>query len=188
MNVSRDLVARAREELVEFDPRDARAAASKDQIVRALDMLPAPLDEHADLTHVTGSAVVVGRRGVVLLVHRRLGRWMQPGGHLEPGESPADGAVRESIEETGLAVRHPDGGAMLVHVDVHEAARGHVHLDLRYLLVAPDDDPAPPAGESQQVQWFSWEDADGLADESLRGALATAHERATALGFDTASP
>jgi 8-oxo-dGTP pyrophosphatase MutT (NUDIX family) len=174
-------VERVRRELIAFDARDERAARSREQVLAALDTLPTPFDERADLVHVTGSAVVVGRRGVVLLVHRRLGTWMQPGGHIEAGEAPCDGAVRESIEETGLVVRHPDGGPVLVHVDVHEAANHHVHLDLRYLLLAPDEEPNPPAGESQQVRWFSWDDAADVGDESLRGALAAARPLAAAL-------
>ena len=46
---------------------------------------------------------------------------------------------------------HPPGGPRLIHVDVHDAAHGHTHLDLRYLLVAPDRDPAPPPGESPEA-------------------------------------
>ena len=68
-----------------------------------------------------------------------------------------------------------------MHVDVHDAPRGHLHLDLRYLLLAPDDEPAPAPGESQEARWFSWAEADEVADESLRNALRAA-ARATAQG------
>jgi hypothetical protein len=57
---------------------------------------------------------------------------------------------------------------------VHPAARGHVHLDLRYLLSASDEDPAPAPGESQEVAWFSWEEAARRADAALAGALVAA--------------
>ena len=123
---------------------------------------------------MTASAIVVGSRGTVLHVHRRTGTWLQPGGHIDPGEAPTDAALRETLEETGLAVRHPDTGPCLIHVDVHDAPRGHVHLDLRYLLLAPDDDPAPAPGESQEARWFSWDEAEAVADESLRNALRAA--------------
>ena len=63
---------------------------------------------------------------------------------------------------------------MLLHVDVHEAAEGHVHLDIRYLLVGPDRNPAPPPEESQEVSWFTWDEADALADDALGGALRSA--------------
>ncbi len=124
--------------------------------------------------HVTGSAVVAGRRGIVLHMHKRLHRWLQPGGHLEPGEGPWDAALRESQEETGLVLAHPVGGPRLLHVDVHDGAKGHTHLDLRYLLVAPDRDPAPPPGESPEARWFGWDEAGAVADEALLGALRAA--------------
>lgn len=148
-----------------------REEASKELFLDELDRLERPCDESADRVHVTASAVVVGRRGTVLHLHRRLGRWMQPGGHIDPGESPADAALREAEEETGLALAHPAGGPRLVHLDVHPAAEGHTHLDLRYLLVGPDDDPAPPPGESPHVRWYDWDEASEVADESLQGAL-----------------
>ena len=140
-------------------------------ILDALARLPHPFDRHADLTHVTASAIVVGPRGVLLHRHRRLHRWLQPGGHLEPSESPSAAALREGEEESGVELRHPSGGPVLIHVDVHGAADDHVHLDIRYLLTGSDADPAPPPGESQEVGWFSWEDAADRADEALAGAL-----------------
>jgi 8-oxo-dGTP pyrophosphatase MutT (NUDIX family) len=159
-------------------PADEREIDARERFLAELERLPFPFSEHADPTHVTASAIVVGARGTVLHVHRRIGLWLQPGGHIEAGEAPWDAAARESVEETGLRVNHPDGEPALVHVDVHDAPRGHLHLDLRYLLLAPDDNPAPAPGESQQARWFSWDEADDVADESLRNALRSARGRA----------
>jgi 8-oxo-dGTP pyrophosphatase MutT (NUDIX family) len=158
-------------------PADDRETHARARFLADLERLPFPFSEDADPTHVTASAIVVGSRGTVLHVHRRTGAWLQPGGHIEPREIPTDAAVRETVEETGLAARHPDRGPRLIHVDVHAAPRGHVHLDLRYLLLAPDDDPAPAPGESQVARWFSWDEADAVADESLRNALRAARAR-----------
>ena len=169
-----DRVDRVRTALRHHRPVDDRERLSVAIMDVELGRLPAPFDEEADLTHVTASAIVVGHRGVVLHRHRRLRRWLQPGGHIEAGESPADAAVRETAEETGLAVAHFGDQPVLVHVDVHRSARNHVHLDLRYLMVAPADDPAPPPGESQEVAWFTWPEAERLADDALAGALRTA--------------
>lgn len=161
-------------DLLGHAPGDDREARSISTILEALAVLPRPFDRNADLTHVTASAVVAGRRGVLLHRHRRLRRWLQPGGHLEEAEAPSTGALRESEEETGLELHHPADGPVLVHVDVHAAADHHVHLDIRYLLSGPDGDPAPPPGESQEVRWFSWEDAADQADDALVGALRSA--------------
>ena len=168
-------VERIRAAIEAHQPGDDREAASRATFLAGLDSLERPFDEHADLTHVTGSGIVVGPRGVILHKHRRLKMWMQPGGHIEPGETPADAALRESGEETGLSLSHPPGGPEMVHVDVHPAANGHVHLDVRYLMFAPDQDPAPPPNESQEVAWFSWREAVEMADDSLLGALRAAH-------------
>jgi 8-oxo-dGTP pyrophosphatase MutT (NUDIX family) len=160
--------------LVPGDDREVRAQA---QIVADLERLERPFDERAGCEHVTGSAVVVGTRGTVLHMHKRLHRWLQPGGHVNRGEGPGDAALRESREETGLEVAHPVGGPRLIHVDVHAAAKGHTHLDLRYLLVAGDRDPVPPAGESPQARWFDWQEATALADPALVGALHAARRQ-----------
>jgi len=154
-------------------PADARERAAKKRFLAELDRLTAPFDRDADPVHVTASAVVAGPRGTVLHLHRRLGRWLQPGGHVDAGEVPAQAAVRETVEETGLEVTHPAGGPVLCHLDVHPAG-GHVHLDLRFLLVAPDATPKPSPRESPEVRWFSWDEAAALADEALAGGLRAA--------------
>lgn len=151
-------------------PVDAREAASIERFTAELARLERPFDEHADPVHVTASAIVVGPRGTVLHRHKRLGLWLQPGGHVEPGEHPADAALREVAEETGLRGVHPAEGPRLVHVDVHDGGRGHTHLDLRFLTHA-DGEPAPPDGESPDVRWFAWDEAIALADPGLVGAL-----------------
>ncbi len=155
-------------------PADEREELSRSIILAELVRLDDPLDEAADLTHVTASAIVVGPGGVVLHRHRRLHRWLQPGGHVEAGEMPSDAALREVAEETGIPGAHPRSGPTLVHVDVHTAARSHVHLDLRYLVLAPDVPPSPGPGESQDVAWFSWEAAFEMADDALAGGLRSA--------------
>lgn len=152
-------------------PVDLRERRSRLRALDCLARLPRPFDRLAGPVHVTGSAIVVGARGTLLLRHKRLGLWLQPGGHLEPGEPPARAALREASEETGLELRHPPGGPRLVHVDVHAGAGGHVHLDLRYLVLGPDREPVPPPGESQDVRWFDWPSALAVADGGLAGGL-----------------
>ena len=156
-------------------------ATAKERFLAEFDRLGDPTNEHADPTHVTASAIVVGTRGTVLHLHKRLARWMQPGGHIDPGETPPEAARREAIEELGLAVAHPEGGPRLINIDVHEAALGHTHLDLRYFVVGPAEDPHPPEGESPDARWYDWEEATSMADDALAPALVIARAHWEAL-------
>lgn len=149
----------------------------RESIVEFIDVVPqlgAPFSEHADVRHVTASAIVVGRRGVALHVHKRLGLWLQPGGHIDAGEDPHAAAVRESQEELGLVVSHPHDGPQLIHLDVHPGPRGHRHFDVRYFLLAGDDDPRPGEDESPQARWFTFDEAFSVADPGLQGGLTAA--------------
>ena len=152
-------------------PASPREVAARERFLSELRRLPAPCDEHAGPTHVTASGIVVGRRGTVLHRHKRLGIWMQPGGHIDPGESPQEAAWREATEELGLEVAHPPAGPLLLHLDVHQAAHAHTHLDLRYLLFGAETDPQPPPDESPDARWCSWEEAEAIADPGLIDAL-----------------
>jgi 8-oxo-dGTP pyrophosphatase MutT (NUDIX family) len=152
---------------------DDRARRSRRVFLAALDRLDRPFDQHAHATHVTSSAIVCSAAGVLLHRHKRLGLWLQPGGHIDAGETTADAATREVAEETGLVARHTSDPPRIVHVDVHPGGRGHTHLDIRYLLRAPASPPRPPASESQDVAWFTLHEAIARADAGLRGFLLT---------------
>ena len=172
-----DLVARVLADVAARQPVDERERNGIAEILATVPRLERPFDMNADPTHITGSAFIVGRRGIVLLRHRLLGIWVQPGGHVDPGEAPWEAAQREAIEETGLAVRELGPEPELAHVDVHAGGRGHTHLDLRYLFTAVDDDPRPPAQESQDVAWFGWQEAPGVAEPTMGAVLAALAER-----------
>lgn len=152
-------------------PVDNREATSIERFRTDLARLSDPCSEAANPTHVTASAIVVGPRGVLLHRHKRLGIWLQPGGHIDPGEDPADAAMREVLEETGIATEHFAGAPKLVHVDAHDGPRGHFHLDLRFLLTAGNIDPNPPESESQEVRWWSWFEARAISEPGLAGIL-----------------
>ena len=174
-------------------PADER---ERTDVLRILDFIARhahPFDRAIAEGHLTGSAFVLSPDGerVVLLRHKKLGRWLQPGGHADPGETSGEAvALREAFEETGLRrlALHPKAPRPL-DVDVHEIpARGgepaHLHLDLRYLCIASPEDPLARApDESESLRWFSWDELPELElDPGVLRALAKARRfLATAL-------
>jgi 8-oxo-dGTP pyrophosphatase MutT (NUDIX family) len=156
-------------------PVDEREASAITAIVGRLTWPGDPYSESEDDHHVTSSAFVISSRGVILHRHRRLGIWVQPGGHVDAGESPEDACVRETNEETGLVVRHVSP-SNLFHVDVHPGPRGHTHYDLRYVLLSEPVDPRPPEHESPDVYWFAFAAALERCEPALRAALAKLSE------------
>lgn len=141
-------------------------AATLDRLTWPGDLFEPRVSDH----HVTASAFVVSSRGVILLRHVRLGIWVQPGGHVDEGEEPEQATQRETLEETGLVVRHVEP-VTIFHVDVHPGPHGHTHYDLRYLVVAPPLDPVPHEGESTDVYWFDFAAAVERCEPSLVHAL-----------------
>ena len=173
------------ESLRRHRPADAAEAASLGEIAAFVAAQRDPFDRANPAAHLTGSAFVVSADGerVLLLHHSRLRRWLQPGGHAEPGEtSGEDVALREALEETGIPDLRLDPAAPRpFDVDVHliparEGEPEHKHLDLRYLVRAPGNAHIRPQdGESARVSWFGWDDLEGLGlDPGLRRALSKA--------------
>ena len=146
-------------------PVDAREQDSLQQFLEVVPTLVDPCSEE--------SAIVVSDEGdaVVLHLHKRLNMWLQPGGHIDVGEDIVAAALREAREETGLPVRHEREGGVFVHLDVHPGPRGHTHFDVRFVVRAPKVTPTPGVGESPEVRWFSWNEAQAMADAGLVGAL-----------------
>jgi 8-oxo-dGTP pyrophosphatase MutT (NUDIX family) len=133
----------------------------RQQMVTLLDSCPHCFRRDAFPAHFTGSAFVVSanRRRGLLHHHRKLDRWLQFGGHCDGEENVLAVAQREAYEEsgiTGLAVAsaHP------FDLDIHEipAFKGepaHLHYDIRYILIAPENAEIHMSSESKELRWFS---------------------------------
>ena len=165
-------------------PADDREAAHLGRILDFVRRHDDPFDRRIAEDHLTGSALILTRSGgrILLLHHRKLERWLQPGGHAEAGETSGEAvALREAREETGLAVElHPTAPRPL-DVDVHAIpARpgepAHAHLDLRYLALAPDGaEITRQDAETNDLRWFGWEELATLdLDPGLTRAIVKA--------------
>lgn len=130
--------------------------------------------------HVTASAWVLNQEKThaLFLHHAKLNRWLQPGGHLDDTDfSPAHGALRETLEETGITNLAFDKllGDNIFDVDIHPIpARGtepaHLHYDMRYLVVLPSEAPSTEvsiSAESLGFRWISLEEVENQFETSL---------------------
>lgn len=123
--------------------------------------------------HVTASAIVLNASGEVLLIHHKaIGRWFQPGGHLDPADPTLPAAARrEAAEETGIAPAdlHLADPAP-IHIDIHPIPANprkhegpHHHYDIRYAFHTPAATLDPDTTEVLAAEWRPPTDLDNPA-------------------------
>lgn len=167
--------------LRQHTPDDAAEAKHQQAFLDLVQQHPAHLERTYFVPgHATASAFVVVRGptpSVLLLFHAKLQRWLQPGGHVEPGETDLrDSAVRELLEETGLTVSRE--AFTLFDIDVHEiparkADPAHLHFDARYLAVLDRAPQLDTSVEGADARWFTREQLPALdLDPGIRRMIA----------------
>jgi 8-oxo-dGTP pyrophosphatase MutT (NUDIX family) len=145
---------------------------------------PEALDRTCSDGHLTGSAMVLdpatGR--FLFMLHAKLGRWFQPGGHADGDATLPGVAWREATEETGVV------GLTLavpaIDLDVHEVGPPHgphLHLDVRYLALTPPGAVPARNQESLALRWAALDGLDALGVDAgiarlARSALAALDE------------
>lgn len=125
--------------------------------------------------HFTASAWLVDRTGARALLthHRKLGRWLQPGGHADGERDLRAVALKEAGEETGLRGLAVDAGLFDLDrhwIPEHRGVPGHWHHDARYVVRAGTDEAFVVGDESHDLAWRDVAElaADASMDPSLR--------------------
>ncbi len=152
-----------------FVAADDREEADRCAMLRLADELEEPMSRGQERAHFTASAFVIdeacGR--VCLVAHAKLGRLLQPGGHVEPSDATLEAAaLREAKEETALELEFHPRAPRPFDLDIHEipdrpGEPAHFHLDVRYLLV----------GQGRPCDGAAWYAIGEAGDESV-GRLA----------------
>lgn len=128
--------------------------------------------------HFTATVYIFDGDRVLLHRHPKLGKWLPPGGHIEPNETPPEAAIREAKEETGLdvviieqenlKVDAYNGHSfprpylcLLEHIPAHKDKPAHQHMDMIYI-----GRPAEaPLDDIKDFRWFRHEDLEAIEDE-----------------------
>ena len=128
--------------------------------------------------HFTATTYILSSDQVLLLFHKKLQKWLPPGGHLEANETPPEGAKREVLEETGLEIewirqenlRIDRWNAksierpylcLLENIPAHGNVPEHQHIDFIYVA-------RPVSGtliQDPMVRWFSLNEVMALAPD-----------------------
>lgn len=159
------------DEVMQYAPVTEREARSKEEILELLrTKMPQALQrDHFDGGHMTGSGVLISADGTRVLMnyHKALQTWLNFGGHADGEADMMDVAMRETIEESGIA--HIElASDDILSVDVHVIPANkkrpepeHNHYDVRYLfrVLAPEYEAFEISDESESLRWCTYEEA-----------------------------
>ncbi len=127
----------------------------------------------------TATTYIIDKGRVLLINHRKLKKWLAPGGHLDPNEIPPEGARREAKEETGLDIEfipqeniwierwnatsfHRPFLCLLEEIPEHNGTPAHQHVDMIYVAKPISGQEMQNHHETDGLRWFSLEDIEKL--------------------------
>jgi len=139
-----------------------------------------PVSSEQTGRHFTVAVFVVWEGKVLLHLHRKLGMWLPPGGHIERDELPDDAAVREVFEETGVEVelvgerREDVDDPIQLHrpagVQLENIGPGHQHIDLIYFARPRGPTRISAKYDEHRVGWYDHKDWDAMrVNAEVRG-------------------
>lgn len=123
--------------------------------------------------HITASAWIIdGSGGSSLLVHhKKLNRWLQPGGHADGDENVVSAAWKEATEESGLIslkLFEENIFDLDIHlIPMHRDIQAHYHYDIRFLFIADREELYVVSDESNELRWVSMEQIGSMTDNNV---------------------
>lgn len=124
------------------------------------------------LRHFCASVILIDpeTKKILLVHHKKFGKWVQPGGHIEEEETPEECAVREAYEETGIKVKlvgerfpREDDFIKPLAVQKNRNKEGYLHIDFVYLAVPLTTEIDNSNSENTGVEWFSRNDLENIS-------------------------
>ena len=176
----------AMQQVADASLTDSTALAHQEQVFDFCAQHPDALLRSCETGHLTGSAAVLeeGSGRLVLLLHAKVGLWLQPGGHADGDGDLARVSLREAWEETGLHGLRVVTPAIDIDVHTFDAPGEplHLHLDVRHLVLAPEGSVFAANHESHDIAWVSEADlATYNVDPGVHRMLARAQVAARAI-------
>lgn len=173
-----------RQTLAAWDPPTRAQAELREGFYALLDACPDATRRTCTPGHVTASTLLLdhSREHALLTLHPRVGAWVQLGGHLEEDETLAGAALREAVEESGIAGIELD--PVPVHVSIHPIQCKNSpptrHFDVRFVAYAPAGAVEVISDESLDLAWIPVKDvASSEVPERVAELVAFALERAS---------
>ena len=144
--------------LAEYASAWSGESATVGLFVDLLDAAANPFVRERIEGHFTASCWLVDRHGerVLLTHHRKLGLWLQLGGHADGERDLRIAALKEAEEESGLRGLSIDAG--IFDLDRHwipeyKGVPAHWHYDVRYVIHAGQDEAYTVSEESHDLAW-----------------------------------
>lgn len=127
-------------------------------------------DRSLEIGHITASAFIIDKKNekIVLLHHKKLDKWLQPGGHCDGEENVLKVAIKEVFEETGIIIDYLESD--IFDLDIHTIPSyknipQHEHFDIRFLFDLDSTLPTVINEESNQLAWVSVNDLENYTNE-----------------------
>lgn len=146
--------------LATYCPSDKSQQHIREQMLQFLNDYSNCFDRSCISGHFTASAFLLNKSGdsILLMYHKKLQMWLQPGGHCDGNADVLAVAIKEAQEESGIQNIKPVA-TKIFDLDIHKIPAykndpEHLHYDIRFLLQVQSNKQLIANDESEDLKWF----------------------------------